>query len=192
MNPTLLRGKRIVGSEGDVLGELNDLFADFKSWQATAFSVILSDQAAAELKFKKPFLRKIVVCLPTELVEAVGDVITLRAPIRNLKDIAEREVCVDNVKIEGKKVVSVKGSTLGNVEALDVDLDNWKVTGLQVGLTDEVATELGFRRPVLSRVVVVIPNNAIGSIGNFVTLDKAIEDLKSLVECIGSCQLLQE
>jgi len=191
MNPMLLRGKKIVGPEGDILGEMHDLHADFKTWQATAFHVILSEEAAAELNIKKPFLRKIIISLPTELIEAVGDVITLTAPIRNLKDIAEREgeVEVNTDKIEGKKVVSERGNTVGNVEALDVDLNNWKVTGLQVGLTDEAATELGFKRPFLSKVVVVIPVEAVAEVENFVTLDKRVEDLKSLVECIKSCQL---
>ena len=189
MNPILLKGKKVVGTEGYILGEMNDLHVDFNTWQATAFYVILSDEAAAELDFKKPFLRRIIVCLPTELIQAVGDVITLKTPVRNLKDIAEKEVQVDTVKIEGKKVVSAKGYVVGEVEALDVDFSNRQVTGLQVGLTDDAATELGFKRPILSKVAVIIPSSAVGAIGNFVTLDKSIENLKSLVECIRSCQL---
>jgi sporulation protein YlmC with PRC-barrel domain len=189
MNPILLKGKKVVGTEGYILGEMNDLYVDFSTWQATAFYVILSDMAAAELDFKKPFLRKIIVCLPTELIKAVGDVITLTAPIRNLKDIAEKEIQVNPLKIEGKKVVSTKGYAVGEVEALDVEFSNWQVTGLQVGLTDDAATELGFKRPILSKVAVIIPSSAVGAIGNFVTLDKSIENVKSLVECIRSCQL---
>jgi sporulation protein YlmC with PRC-barrel domain len=188
MNPVVLKGKKVVGTEGYILGEMNDLHVDFNTWQATAFYVILSDEAAAELDFKKPFLRRIIVCLPTELIEAVGDVITLIAPLRSLKDIAEKEVQVDTVKIEGKKVVSEKGYAVGEVEALDVEPSSWRVTGLQVGLTDEAATELGFKRPILSKVTVIIPSSAVGSIGNFIALDKTIENLKSLVECIRSCQ----
>ena len=188
MNPIILRGKKVVGAEGYILGEMNDLHVDFDKWQATAFYVILSDVAAAELDFKKSFLRKIIVCLPTQLIEAVGDVIELAAPIRDLKNIAENEIEVNPVKIEGKKVVSVKGYVVGEIEALDVDFSNWRVTGLQVGLTDEAATELGFKRPILSKVTVIIPPSAVGEIGNFITLDKSIENLKSLVECIRSCQ----
>jgi len=189
MNPILLKGKKVVGTEGYILGDMNDLHVDFNMWQATAFYVILSDEAVAELNFKKPFLRKIIVCLPTQLIEAVGDVITLSEPVRNLKDIAEKEVCPLPVKLEGKKVVSTKGYVVGDVEGIDVDLSNWQVKGLRVGLTDEAANELGFKRPVLSKVVVIIPADAIGAIENFVTLDKAVENLKSLVECIRSCQL---
>ena len=188
MNPIVLKGKKVVGTEGYILGEMNDLHVDFDKWQATAFYVILSDVAVAELDFKKSFLRKIIVCLPTQIIKAVGDLIELAAPVSSLKDVAEKEVQVDNTKIEGKKVVSVKGYAVGQVEALDVDLSNWQVTGLQVALTDEAATELGFKRPVLSKVAVIIPSSAVGEIGNFITLDKTIENLKSLVECIRSCQ----
>ena len=189
MNPNLLRGKKIVGPEGYILGEMNDLHVDFNNWQATAFYVILSDEATAELNLKKPLLRRVIVSLPIDIIEAVGDVITLKAPIRNLKDLTEKEMQVTTHRVEGKKVVSPTGTTVGTVEGLDIEVDDWTVTGLEVGLTDEAATELGFKRPVLSRVVVIVPYTAIGEIENFVTLNKSAHDLKSLVECIRSCQL---
>ena len=168
---------------------MGDLHVDVNSWKATAFYVYLSDEATAELNFKKPFLRKIVICLPTSLIQAVGDVVTLNAPVRNIKDVAEKEVCLTSPKVEGKKVVSTKGYVVGDVEGFDVVLSDWIVTGLQVALTDDAATQLGFKRPILSKVVVIIPPEAIGSIGNFVTLDKNFDDLKALVECIKACQL---
>jgi len=189
MNPILLKNKKVVGTEGYILGEINDLHIDFGTWQATSFYVILSDEAAAELNLKKPFLRRVMVVLPTELIKAVGDVVTLKAPIRNLKDIAEKETWPDTVKVEGKKVVSIKGNAVGIVEGVDVDFGNWKVNGLEVALNDEATIELGFSRPFMSKVVVIIPNSAIGEIGNFITLDENVENLKSLVECIRSCQL---
>ncbi len=188
MNPTQLKGKKVVGSEGYILGEMADLYIDINTWQATAFYVSLSDEATSELDLKKPFLQKIIVCLPTQLIKAVGDIITLTEPVRNLKDIAEKEILVNPTKLESKKVVGAKGYVVGEVEGLDVELSNWQVTGLQVGLTDDTATELGFKRPFLSKVVVIIPSNAVSAVGNFITLDKAIEDLASLVECIRSCQ----
>jgi sporulation protein YlmC with PRC-barrel domain len=189
MNPVLLRGKKVVGTEGYILGEMNDLHVDFNTWQATAFYVILSDEAAAELNLKKPFLRKIIVALPISLVKAVGDVITLKAPIRGLKDIAEREMQVTTHRVEGKKVINQSGRTFGVVEGLDVDVDDWKVTGLEVALNSEAASELGYKPQVTSKVIVVVPGMAVGAIENFVTLDKSVQDLKSLVECIQSCQL---
>ncbi|MGO8805657.1 MAG: hypothetical protein ACLQO7_03490 [Candidatus Bathyarchaeia archaeon] len=189
MNPILLKAKKVVGTEGYILGEMNDLHVDFNTWQATAFCVILSGEAAGELNLKKPFLRRIIMCLPTDVIEAVGDVVTLKSPIRNLKDLAEKEVEFKSFKVEGKRVVSPNGFLVGEVEGLDVDFSDWQVKGLQVGLTDEAALELGFSRPFMSKVVVVIPSKAIGAVENFVTLDEGMENLKSLVECIKSCQL---
>jgi sporulation protein YlmC with PRC-barrel domain len=108
--------------------------------------------------------------------------------VRNLKDIAEIENQIGSAKLEGKKIVGANGYSVGEVEGLDVNIDNWQVTGLEVILTDEAATELGFKRPLVSKVIVKIPSNAINSVGNFITLDKAVENLKSLVECIRSCK----
>ena len=188
MNHTLLDGKKVIGSEGYILGEVDGVDIDLNTWQVNAFYVSLSDEATAELGFKKSFLSKITVCLPTQLVNAVGEVITLKEPIRNLEDIAEKIDFVSPAALKGKKVISAKGKVVGEVEGLDLDSDNWQVTGLQVGLADDAATELGFKRPFLSKVVIIIPSEIVSLIGNFITLDEDIENLESLVECIRSCQ----
>jgi len=44
-------------------------------------------------------------------------------------------------------MLGTNGYSIGEVEGLDVDTDNWQVTGLQVILTDEAATDLGFKDP---------------------------------------------
>lgn len=188
MNPSILDGKKVVGTEGYILGEVNGVDIDLYTWQATAFYVDLSDDAISELGFKKSFLRKVTACLPTQLVKAVGEVITLVEPIRNLEDLAEKGIIGSFTKLKGKKVVGAKGYFIGEVEGLDIELSNWQVTGLQVGLTDTAATELGFKRPFLSKVVIIIPSKIVGQVGNFVNLDETIENLESLVECIKSCQ----
>ncbi len=188
MNPVLLEGLKVVGTEGYILGEISDIEINPRNWQADAFCVNLSSDATAELGFKKPFLRKITVCLPTRLIGSIGDVITLKEPVRNLKDIEDRHVSVNYAKLRGKKVVGLNGRTVGEVEGFDLNLDKWQVTGLQVGLTDDAATEMGFKRPFLSKVVVVIPSKVVDEVGNFINLNKTIENLESLVECIHSCK----
>ena len=188
MNPNLLKGKTVIGTEGYVLGEMNGVDIDLNTWQASAFYIVLSNEATSELNLKKPFLRKIMICLPTQLIQSVGDIITLREPVRNLKDIADKEIFVNPPKLEGKKVIGAKGYDVGIVEGLDLDLNNWQVLGLQVSLTENAASELGFKTPFMSKVVVIIPSEIIKEVGNFITLDKATEDLQSLVECIKSCQ----
>lgn len=188
MNPTLLDGKKVVGSEGYILGEFDGVDVDLNSWQANAFYVSLSDEAITEYRLKKPFLSKITVCLPTKLVKAVGDVINLKMPIRNLEDISESEDFASSTKLKGKKVIGTKGFIVGEVEGLDLDISNWRVKGLQVGLTNDATTELGFKRPILSKVVIVVPSKIVSTVGNFITLDESIESLEALTECIKSCQ----
>ena len=188
MNPTLLDGKKVVGSEGYILGEADGVDIDLNTWQANALYVSLSDEATSEFRLKKPFLSKITVCLPTRLVRAVGEVITLKEPIRKLEDIAEKDILVNYTKLKGKKVIGSKGFDVGEVEGFDLDVRIWKVTGLQVGLTDDAATKLGFKRPFLSKVVIVIPSEIISLVGNFITLDEDVENLESLTECIRSCK----
>ena len=188
MDPNLLEGKKVVGTEGYILGEVDGLDIDLNTWQANAFYVSLSDEATAELGLKKQFLRKITVCLPTQIIKAVGDIITLKEPIRSLDDVEKKGILVISPKLKDKKVIGAKGYVIGEVEGFDVDINNWEVTGLQVGLTDDAAIELGFKTPFLSKVVVIIPSKTVSLIGNFVTLDEDIENLESLVECIKSCQ----
>ena len=165
MNPAVLKSKKVVGSEGYILGEMGDLHFDLEKWQAIAFYVALSAEAAEELDLKKLALRKIMVCLPIKLIKTVGDVVELTTPVRSIKDVADEEMCVEPVKVVGKKVISMTGYEVGNIEAVDVDFGSWRINGLQVGLTDNAAMDLGFKRPFMSKVVVIIPPSAVGEIG---------------------------
>jgi sporulation protein YlmC with PRC-barrel domain len=187
VNPTLLDGKKVIGSEGYILGEVDGVDVDLISWQVNAFYVSLSDEAITEFGLKKPFLSKITICLSTKLVNAVGHVITLKTPIRNLEDISENKDLVSSIKLKGKKVIGAKGYVVGEVEGLDLYLKNWQIRGLQVSLTDEATNKLGFKRPFLSKVVIVIPPKIVDIVGNFITLDESIENLEALTECIESC-----
>ena len=184
----MLEGKKVVGTEGYILGEIESIDIDLRTWKANAFCVSLSDESTAELGLKKPFLRKIIVCVPTELIKAVGEVVTLKEPIKNLEDIEKRGILVSSPKLKGKKVIGAKGFNIGEVEGFDIELANWQVTGLKVVLTDEAATELGFKIPFLSKVVVIIPSNIVSLVSNFVTLDETVQNIESLIECIRSCQ----
>jgi sporulation protein YlmC with PRC-barrel domain len=188
MNPAVLNGKKVIGSDGYMLGEWEGVNIDSGTWNANTFNVKLSDEAASELGFRKSFMGKILICLPTSLVKVLGDIIALKEPIRNLEKLAEKEEMCGSPELKGKKVVGAKGYTLGVVEGFDLDPGNWRVTGLEVDLTDDAAAELGFKRPFLSKVVVVVPTRIVGMVGNFVTLDKEIKSLESLVECLRSCQ----
>jgi hypothetical protein len=54
---------------------------------------------------------------------------------------------------------------------------------LDVELTKEVVEELGFKKPLLGSVTVCLPVTTVKEVGNVVTLNKSLLDLKNLKEC---------
>ena len=49
VNPAMLNGKKVVGTEGNILGEVDGIDIDLSVWKTTAFYVILSDEATVNL-----------------------------------------------------------------------------------------------------------------------------------------------
>jgi len=81
-----------------------------------------------------------------------------------------------------KRVIGANAYTLGEVHGADVDTEKWLVTHLHVSLTDEATRELGFRKPFLGHVIVCLPVNLVQAIGDVITLNKSIQELRSFVE----------
>ena len=91
----------------------------------------------------------------------------------------------DLKKLIGKKVICASGVIVGDVEGVDLDVTTWIITGLQVGLTNDAALEAGFKRPVLSQIVVEIPPTLVAGVGDVVTLTAKVQNLKDLVDYLG-------
>jgi sporulation protein YlmC with PRC-barrel domain len=183
MDPSTLNGKKVIGAQGFIIGDVQGVDVDSNTWYASTLYVSLSDEAAAGFGLRKPFLSKITVCLPTQVVKSVGDVITLNEPIYNLDNIA-KECLANPIKVKGKTVMGAKGHTVGEVEAIDLEPNSWHVTGLQVRLTKDAATELGLNKTFLSKAIISIPTKIISSVGNMIILNERIHDLKALVKSL--------
>jgi len=82
-------GKRVIGADAYVLGEVNGAQIDTEKWQVTHLHASLTDEATRELGFKKPFMGSVTACLPVSLTQAVGDVITLNKGFKELRDFVE-------------------------------------------------------------------------------------------------------
>jgi len=63
-----------------------------------------------------------------------------------------------------------------------VDTNKWQITHPQVGLTDEVTRELGFRKPLVGHVIACLPVSLIQAIGDVITLNKTIQELRPYIE----------
>lgn len=84
-----LLGKKVIGANAYTLGEMLGADVDTDKWQVTHLHVSLTDEATRELGFRKPFLGAVVVCLPVNLVQAIGDVFTLNKGVQELRSFVE-------------------------------------------------------------------------------------------------------
>jgi sporulation protein YlmC with PRC-barrel domain len=85
-------------------------------------------------------------------------------------------------ELNGKKVIGAGAFALGEVGGAELDTRNWQITHLQVKLTSEATEQLGFKKPMLGHAVVLLPVTLVKAVGDIVSLDKSIEELKSVVE----------
>jgi len=85
-------------------------------------------------------------------------------------------------ELNGKKIIGAGAFTLGEVEGAEFDGKNWQITHLQVKLTGEATERFGFKKPMIGHLVVLLPVTIIKAVGDVVSLDKSIEELKSIVK----------
>lgn len=84
-----LVGKKVIGANAYTLGEVTGADVDTEKWQIVNLHVSLTDEATLELGFRKPFLGSVIVCLPVNIIQATGDVISLNKSIAELKNLVE-------------------------------------------------------------------------------------------------------
>lgn len=83
----------------------------------------------------------------------------------------------------GKSVVADDARLVGTVTGVEVELmPKWEVTHLHVSLTEETTRELGYKKPFLGSVDVILPISIVKAVGDLISLDKKIDDLRDLVE----------
>ncbi len=86
-------------------------------------------------------------------------------------------------KLDGMIVITADAYTLGEVDGVHADIDTWNITHVDVDLTKEAAKEFGFKKSLLGSLTVCLPVNAIKKVGDVISLNKALADLKNLKEC---------
>lgn len=85
----MLNGRKVVTSDANVLGEVTGAEFDTEKWTVTHLRISLNKDSAKDLRFKKPFLGDVVICVPVNLIKAHGDVINLHVPFSDLGSITE-------------------------------------------------------------------------------------------------------
>jgi sporulation protein YlmC with PRC-barrel domain len=90
---------------------------------------------------------------------------------------------VEITRLFWKKAYTADAFLLGDIEEAELDMSNWQVTNFYIGLTDEATKHLGFKRPILGKVVICLPVSTIKTIQDTAILNQTMADLHNLKEC---------
>ena len=86
-------------------------------------------------------------------------------------------------KLNGMSVITSDAYTLGEVGGTHADIGAWNITHLDIELSKEATAELGLKKPMLGSVTVCLPIDAVMKVGDVITLNKSLLELKNLKEC---------
>ena len=86
---TRLFWKKALTSDNFVLGEVESAELDRNTWQITNLYIGLTDEATREIGFKRPFLGKVVVCLPVAEVQKIQENTILNKTMEELRNLKQ-------------------------------------------------------------------------------------------------------
>ena len=92
MKAANLNGKQVITSEAQVLGEIDGVEIDVSTWKVSHLHISLLKNIVKKFDFKKPFFGSVTVCLPVNVIKAIGDVISLNKSIEDLRQMPELKI----------------------------------------------------------------------------------------------------
>jgi sporulation protein YlmC with PRC-barrel domain len=81
--------KKAYSSDATLLGEVESAELDMNTWQIINFYVALTDEATKKMGFKRPYLGKVVVCLPVSTIKAIQDTFILNKTMQELSELKQ-------------------------------------------------------------------------------------------------------
>jgi len=89
MKVGILNGKRVITSDGKVLGEVDDTDINIENWTVTHLHVSLNKEISEALHFESPLLGSVRVCLPISSINVASEVIVLNKSLEELEMMDE-------------------------------------------------------------------------------------------------------
>lgn len=83
--------------------------------------------------------------------------------------------------IHGRTVIAADGLVVGEVDALFVDCESWRVQTLQVVLRKDIADRLGAPRSVFHNGSIEIPVEMVQSVSDTIVLSVPADGLQSVL-----------
>jgi sporulation protein YlmC with PRC-barrel domain len=87
--------------------------------------------------------------------------------------------------LRGRTVIAADGQAIGEIAALFLDSDAWRVESLQVKLRNEVADQLGATRGMFHAGTLEMPIRMVQSVGDAVVLSVAAHELRQVLPRLG-------
>lgn len=83
--------------------------------------------------------------------------------------------------LRGRTVIAADGLAVGEIGALFLDSEAWRVESLQVKLRSDIADRLGADRSMFHAGAIEIPIGMVQSVGDAVVLAVAVDDLRQVL-----------
>jgi sporulation protein YlmC with PRC-barrel domain len=83
--------------------------------------------------------------------------------------------------LRGRTVISADGQAIGEIAALFLDSEAWRVESVQIKLRNEVADQLGATRGLFHAGTLEVPVAMIQSVGDAVVLSVSTQELRQVV-----------
>jgi sporulation protein YlmC with PRC-barrel domain len=83
--------------------------------------------------------------------------------------------------LHGRTVIASDGLAVGEIAALFLDSDTWRVESLQIKLRKEIADRLGAGRSMFRAGAVEVSIQMVQSVGDAVVLSVAVDELRQVV-----------
>ena len=99
--------------------------------------------------------------------------------IQTNKVVLTMRLSDDNLR--GRTVIAADGQAIGEIAALFLESDSWRVDALQVKLRKEVADQLGAAHGIFRAGTLEAPVRIIQSVGDAVVLSVATQKLREVL-----------
>ncbi len=83
--------------------------------------------------------------------------------------------------LRGRTIIAADGQVVGEINALFIDSEAWRVQSIQVALRKDIADQLGARRSVFHAGEVEIPVGMVQSVGATVVLSVPVDGLRAVL-----------
>ena len=91
--------------------------------------------------------------------------------------------------LRGRTVIAADGQAIGEVAALFLDSDAWRVESLQIKLRKEVADQLGATRGMFHAGTLELPVRMVQSVGDAIVLSVPALELRQVLPGMGDPSL---